>query len=49
MVHDALAAMVQLGEPRSQARQLLDRALAVDPTLDSADALIAAAYRLKEA
>ncbi len=42
---DAVAAMTQLGEPKLNARQLVERALAVDPTLDSADALVAAAYR----
>ena len=45
MIHDAMAALTQLGEPRARARQLLDRALADDPTLDSADALVAAVYR----
>ena len=45
ITRDAVAAMTQLGEPKLQARQLVERALADDPTLDSADALVAAAYR----
>lgn len=45
---DAVAALVQLGEQRLIAAQLIDRALAADPTLKSADALVAAAFRLKE-
>src|SRR5690606_19786413 len=45
---DAVAVLVQLGESRLQARQLVDRALAADPSIDSPDALVAAAFRLKE-
>jgi Holliday junction DNA helicase RuvA len=45
ITRDAVAAMTQLGEPKLHARQLVDRALSEDPTLDSADALVAAAYR----
>ena len=45
IVRDAVAAMIQLGEPKLHARQLVDWALADDPTLDSPDALVAAAYR----
>jgi Holliday junction DNA helicase RuvA len=45
---DAVAVLVQLGESKLHARQLVDRALAADPTIDSADALVAAAFRLKE-
>jgi Holliday junction DNA helicase RuvA len=48
VVRDALAALTQLGESRQQARQLIQQALAADPTLASADALLAAAYRVKE-
>ncbi|MHC4416577.1 MAG: Holliday junction branch migration protein RuvA [Planctomycetota bacterium] len=48
VVGDALAALVQLGEPKPRARRLIEQALAADPTLDSADALVGAAYRLRE-
>lgn len=48
MLRDALAVMTMLGEPRHAARQLLDRALAADPDIESPDALVSAAYRLKE-
>ena len=43
-----MAALVQLGEPRPHARQLIEKALAGDPGLDSADELVAAVYRYKE-
>lgn len=45
---DAVAVLVQLGESRLTARQLVDRALTADPTIDTPDALVAAAFRLKE-
>jgi Holliday junction DNA helicase RuvA len=48
LTNDAIAVLVQLGESKSHARQLVDRALAADPSLDSPDALVAAAFRLKE-
>jgi Holliday junction DNA helicase RuvA len=48
IIRDALKVLAQLGEPRVTARQLIDRALAADPTLCTPDALVAAAYRLKE-
>ena len=48
MASDAIAALVQLGEARLTAVQLIDRALNADPTLDSPDALVAAAFRMKE-
>lgn len=48
ITNDAVAVLVQLGESKVHARQLVDRALAADPTLDSPDALVAAAFRLKE-
>ncbi len=47
IVQDALAALTQLGEPKLHARRLIERALADDPTLDSADALVSAAYRVR--
>ena len=45
---DAIAVLVQLGESRPVAATLVERALAVDPLIDSADALVTAAFRLKE-
>lgn len=49
VVRDALLALVQLGEPKIRARRLVAQALADDPTLQTADALVAAAYRVKDA
>lgn len=48
VIRDALAALVQLGEPRPHARNLIEKALASDPTLDSADELVSAVYLYKE-
>ncbi len=48
IVRDALAAMTQLGEPGATARDLIEQALREDPQLDSAEQLVAAAFRLKE-
>jgi Holliday junction DNA helicase RuvA len=48
LVNDAVAVLAQLGEQKLTARQLVDRALAADSTLDSPEALVAAAFRLKE-
>ncbi|MDY7110389.1 MAG: Holliday junction branch migration protein RuvA [Planctomycetota bacterium] len=48
LVQDAVAVLTQLGEPKLQARQLVERALAADPEIDTAEDLVAAAYRLKE-
>lgn len=47
VVRDALAALDRLGEPAAGARRLIERALAEDPRIESADALVAAAYRLR--
>ena len=47
VLRDAVAALTQLGEPKLHARQLVELALAGDPSLDSADALVAAAYRVR--
>lgn len=47
-IQDAVLVLVQLGESNLQARRLVDRALRADPAIDSADELVAAAYRLKE-
>jgi Holliday junction DNA helicase RuvA len=48
VIRDAVAVLHQLGEPAHQARQLVERALAADPTIDTPDGLVAAAFRLKE-
>lgn len=48
LVHDVVTVLVQLGEQRLEARELVDRALAADPAIDGADQLIEAAYRLKQ-
>lgn len=48
LANDAVGVLVQLGENRVQARQLVDRALSADGALTTAEALVAAAFRLKE-
>lgn len=48
LLTDATAVLVQLGEPRATARQLVERAAHADPDLATADALVAAAFRLRE-
>lgn len=45
---DAVAALVQLGETRLRAMQLVERTLVADPTIATAEELIAGAYRLRE-
>jgi len=44
---EAVAVLVTLGEPKLQSVQLVQRALDADPEIDTAEALIAAVYRLK--
>lgn len=44
---DATTVLLQLGENRVHARALVDRALAADPTLDTADAVVTAALALR--
>jgi Holliday junction DNA helicase RuvA len=48
LIRDAVAVLVQLGEQKLIARQLVDRALAADKTLSTPDQLMAAALRLKQ-
>ena len=48
LIQDAVTVLTMLGEPKVRARQLVDRALDTDSTIDSADALVAAAYRHQE-
>jgi Holliday junction DNA helicase RuvA len=44
---DAVAILVQLGESRAGARDLVDRALHAEPALATADAVVTAAFRFK--
>ena len=44
---DAVAILVQLGESRAGARDLVDRALDAEPALATADAVVTAAFRFK--
>lgn len=48
LARDAAAVLVQLGETKLSARQLVDRALTADPSINEAQDLVAAAFRLKE-
>ena len=48
LIRDAVTVLTMLGEPKVRARLLVDRALDADSTIDSADALVAAAYRHQE-
>jgi Holliday junction DNA helicase RuvA len=48
LIIDAVAVLTQLGEQKFTARQLVERALTADATIQSAEELVAAAYRLKE-
>lgn len=48
LIADAVGVLAQLGEPRPAARQLVERAIVADPSLDSAESLVAAAFRLKD-
>ena len=47
VIRDAVAALTQLGEPKLHARQLVEQAFAENPALDTPDALVAAAYRVR--
>ena len=44
---EAVAVLMQLGEPASQARALVERSLDADPALATPDAIVEAAFRLK--
>lgn len=48
VARDAVTVLVQLGEQKVQAQQLVERAITADPTLETPDQLVAAAFRLKE-
>ena len=45
--HDAITVLVQLGESRPTAAELVDRVRRADPTITDADAFVDAALRLK--
>lgn len=47
MALDAIEVLVQLGEPRPTARDLVDRAVAADPPPDSVEATVTAALRCR--
>ncbi len=47
LVRDVVTVLVQLGESRTDAESLVTRALAVDPSIEDAERLIEAAFRLK--
>ena len=47
MALDAIEVLVQLGEPRPTARDLVDRAVAVEPPPDSVEATVTAALRFR--
>ncbi|MHC4908659.1 MAG: Holliday junction ATP-dependent DNA helicase RuvA, partial [Planctomycetota bacterium] len=47
-IADAVTLLVRLGEPRLFAQELVERAARADSTLETADGLMAAAFRLKE-
>jgi len=46
--HEALAVLLQLGEPRARAEELIGRASRADPEIDTADQLVTSALRLKQ-
>ena len=48
LMRDAVAVLTMLGEPKLQATRLIERAISADSTIEEADTLVAAAYRLKE-
>ncbi len=47
LVRDALTALSRLGEPSGRARMLIEQALVDDPSIESADDLVSAAYRAR--
>lgn len=48
LLGEAIAVLVQLGESRSNSRRLVEQAIHDDAALDSPDAVVAAALRLRE-
>ena len=47
-IEEAIAVLLQLGEPRNRAEELVDRVTRADPTIDTADLLVTGALRLKQ-
>ena len=47
-IEEAIAVLLQLGEPRTRAEELVDRVTRADPTIDTADLLVTGALRLKQ-
>ena len=47
-MEEALAVLLQLGEPRNRAEDLIDRVTHADPSIDTADQLVTGALRLKQ-
>jgi hypothetical protein len=45
---EAIAVLLQLGEPRLRAEELIDRVTRADPSIETADGLVTAALRLKQ-
>lgn len=48
IVSEAVTVLAMLGESRTTARMLVDRAIAADPSMESAEEMVTAALRLKE-
>lgn len=47
LVNDVTSVLVQLGESRLDARSLIEKAIAANPELDTAESLIEAVYQIK--
>ena len=47
-VEEAISVLLQLGEPRNRAEELVERVTRADPTIDTADLLVTGALRLKQ-
>lgn len=45
---EAIAVLLQLGEPRLRAEELVERVTRADPSIETADGLVTAALRLKQ-
>ena len=45
---EAIAVLLQLGEPRNVAEDLVNRVTTADPSIDSADQVVTGALRLKQ-
>ena len=47
-IEEAISVLLQLGEPRTRAEELVDRVTKADPAIDTADLLVTGALRLKQ-